>query len=302
MRRQQALQKKVDVEKAREEKKAKEEEERYRREREKDDTTEKRALRQPGKKVSRMIIDIFSTDFLRQLAQIEEDMAKKRKLAETDKKADPKKPLSKDKQDPPKVPKPFPVPQSALQTSSGPPKSLKQPTVAFSQTATSKATVQIAELATANIPNKTKAAKGKDVDMEERRPQQTVQAQMQARVQAELEQTKKAEVIVPAVPSEAIELPDINSEYSDSDDEDRKRTFDPPHWAQSPALKEALQQQSTVDPDDIFGAIKPLKMEELFRTRTSRFRARTSSACWAGADELTAAEEKEYARRMGFKK
>ena len=43
-----------------------------------------------------------------------------------------------------------------------------------------------------------------------------------------------------------------------------------------------------------------LRMEEIFRTRQSRFRARTSSANWAGADQLTAEEEREYARRMGF--
>jgi hypothetical protein len=42
-------------------------------------------------------------------------------------------------------------------------------------------------------------------------------------------------------------------------------------------------------------------MEELFKTRTSKFRARTSSANWTGADRLTLEEEREYARRMGFK-
>jgi hypothetical protein len=41
-------------------------------------------------------------------------------------------------------------------------------------------------------------------------------------------------------------------------------------------------------------------MEEIFKTRTSRFRARTSSANWAGTDELTSAEEKAYAKRMGY--
>ena len=92
-------------------------------------------------------------------------MAKKRKLAETDKKADLKKPPSKDKQDPPKAPKSVPGPQSAVQASSGPSKIMKQSTLAFSQTATSKATVQFTD--TANAPSKTKAAKGKDVDMED---------------------------------------------------------------------------------------------------------------------------------------
>lgn len=132
-------------------------------------------------------------------------------------------------------------------------------------------------------------------------PAQVVQSQMQARYQAQLTDTRKSEM-PPPVNTESIELPDINSEYSDSDDENRVRTFDPPVWAQSPELREALQSQSTVDPDDIFGSIRPLKMEELFKNRTSRFRARTSSANWAGTDELTAYEEREYAKRMGYKK
>jgi hypothetical protein len=130
-------------------------------------------------------------------------------------------------------------------------------------------------------------------------PSQLVQIQMAARAKAQLQAAKQA--AEPTVQSESIELPDINSEYSDSEDEDRPRTFDPPEWAQSPELRQALQIQSTINPDDIFGAIRPLRMEELFRTRTSRFRARTSSANWTGSDRLTVEEEREYARRMGFR-
>ncbi|KIJ25704.1 hypothetical protein M422DRAFT_193160 [Sphaerobolus stellatus SS14] len=120
---------------------------------------------------------------------------------------------------------------------------------------------------------------------------------MQARVDAQILQAKQAEVA-----SESIELPDINSEYSDSDDEDRPRTFDPPDWAQSPVLKQALVDQSKLNPDDIFGPIKPLKMEEIFKDpkKYHRFRARTSSGNWAGTDELTAAEELAYAKKMGY--
>lgn len=129
-------------------------------------------------------------------------------------------------------------------------------------------------------------------------PSQVVQSQMAARAKAQINAAKKVE---PAIPSESIELPDINSEYSDSEDEDRVRTFDPPEWAQSPELRQALEMQSTINPDDIFGAVRPLRMEEIFKTRTSRFRARTSSANWSGSDRLTLQEEKEYARRMGFK-
>jgi hypothetical protein len=126
-------------------------------------------------------------------------------------------------------------------------------------------------------------------------PSQMVQSQMAARAKAQIEASK------PPIPSESIELPDINSEYSDSEDEDRPRTYDPPDWAQSPELRQALEQQSTINPDDIFGAVRPLKMEDIFKTKTSRFRARTSSANWMGSDRLTVQEELEYARRMGFK-
>jgi hypothetical protein len=129
-------------------------------------------------------------------------------------------------------------------------------------------------------------------------PSQLVQSQMAARAKAQLNAARQTE---PIIPSESIELPDINSEYSDSDDEDRVRTFDPPEWAQSPELRQALEMQSRINPDDIFGAVRPLRMDEIFKTRNSRFRARTSSANWTGTDRLTVQEEKDYARRMGFK-
>lgn len=149
------------------------------------------------------------------------------------------------------------------------------------------------------LKGKTKAAAQSPVLEDDiSQPSQIVQTQMAARAKAQIEAAKQTE---PIISSESIELPDINSEYSDSDDEDRKRTFNPPEWAQSPELRQALEVQSTINPDDIFGAIRPLRMEELFKTRTSRFRARTSSANWTGTDRLTIDEEREYARRMGFK-
>lgn len=131
-------------------------------------------------------------------------------------------------------------------------------------------------------------------DEEHVQPAQIIQTQMAARAKAAMQ-------IEPPVPSESIELPEVNSEYSDSEDEDRPRTFNPPEWAQSPELRQALEAQSTINPDDIFGAIRPLRMEEMFKARASRFRARTSSANWSGTDRLTVEEEREYARRMGFK-
>lgn len=72
-------------------------------------------------------------------------------------------------------------------------------------------------------------------------------------------------------------------------------------WAQSPALKTALREQETHNPDDVFGPMKALSMEEVFRARAGKFRARSSSANWNGADRLTVQEEMDYARRMGFK-
>lgn len=100
--------------------------------------------------------------------------------------------------------------------------------------------------------------------------------------------------------SELIDLPEPNSEYSDSEDEDRKK-FDAPRWATSPEVRAQLEAQQTMNPDDIFGAaVRPLRMEEIFRTRHSRFRARTSSANWAGNDGVTEEENEEYARRMGY--
>ena len=107
--------------------------------------------------------------------------------------------------------------------------------------------------------------------------------------------------------------------YSDSDEDTQAaKAAKLPGWAQSPALKAALAAQSRIDPDDIFGTIQPLQMEgqpassaltyqvdiccliDMFRGRTSRFRARTSSAYWSGADALTRAEEMAYAKRMNY--
>ncbi|KAG9128117.1 hypothetical protein FRC07_004733 [Ceratobasidium sp. 392] len=126
-------------------------------------------------------------------------------------------------------------------------------------------------------------------------PGQALQAQMHARVQAQLKAAQKE----PEIQSENIELPDINSEYSDSDDEDRDKDF--PDWAQSDELMQALKDQESYNPAAIFGPIPPLKMGDLFKTGHSRFRKRTSSANWAGTDGITIEEEIEYARRMGYK-
>lgn len=68
-------------------------------------------------------------------------------------------------------------------------------------------------------------------------------------------------------------------------------------------MTRALEDQSRLNPDDIFGPVKPLKMEEIFKGNKKskeRIRMRTSSANWNGSDALTPAEELAYAKRMGY--
>lgn len=234
------------------------------------------------------------------LDQPEEDQAKKHKITEGEKKIEAKKPLPKDKKDAPvtKIGKFNPTAsQSAANAIASSSKPIKHPSTTLVQGSVTKA---------GNISNDVKAGLGKgkgkmkEGDVVTKQHSQLVHSQMQARYKAQVEDTRKAPAAPPPVNTESIELPDINSEYSDSDDENRTR-FNLPDWAQSPELREALESQKSVNPDDIFGAIRPLKMEELFKNRTSRFRARTSSANWAGTDGLTVHEEIEYARRMGYK-
>ncbi|KAL7285285.1 hypothetical protein ACG7TL_000380 [Trametes sanguinea] len=283
-RRQLAMQRKAEEEKARaleEERKIKEEAERRKRERE--EHTDKRPLRSttaPAKKV-------------------DEDNTKKREaVAKT-----ASKPPSKDKKDTavPRTVKPAtgPAAASSSKPSALPKSALKQPATSTvpATPGGSKSTATIKTLKSAPSSNNLKsAAKGKAPTRE---PSEQPPAAKTTKTAAPASRPgPPAEP--PRVASESIELPDINSEYSDSDDEDRpKREL--PDWAQSPDIAAALQQQSTINPDDIFGRIGPLRMEEIFRTRQSRFRARTSSANWTGTDELTAEEEREYARRMGFR-
>lgn len=107
----------------------------------------------------------------------------------------------------------------------------------------------------------------------------------------------------------ANQLPDIDSEYSDEElshkDSSPKKGFSAPQWANSPELRVLLQQQQQIDPDEIFGPIRPLQMEDVFRGKEraiSRFRPRSSSANWSGTDRLTVQEIKNYAKAMGYKK
>lgn len=289
-RRQVTIAKKAEEERTRllaEQKKSKEESEKRKRERE--ENTDRRPLKPPA-----------STK------RVDEDASKKRKLVpETEKKQESKKVPSKDKKDLVPPTKLTVTPATKLAASKG----AKATTAALvSSTAynatqnlpSAKPTIPEAKpfkVVPSSLKGKAKA-KPHDDDMGDKLPSTMVQSQMAARAKAQMQ---AAQVSTSEVPSESIELPEINSEYSDSEDESRVRTFDPPEWAQSPELRHALQMQSTVNPDDIFGGIRPLRMEEMFRTRQSRFRARTSSANWSGSDRLTVEEIREYERRMGFR-
>jgi hypothetical protein len=89
---------------------------------------------------------------------------------------------------------------------------------------------------------------------------------------------------------EDIKLPDI---MTDSEDEDSENEFEQPSWVNTPNLRSMLEQQQLVDPEQIFGPIAPLNMEQVFpnKERHKRFRDRTSSAYWAN-DELTEEERR----------
>ncbi|KLU85985.1 inner centromere protein [Magnaporthiopsis poae ATCC 64411] len=87
---------------------------------------------------------------------------------------------------------------------------------------------------------------------------------------------------------DAIELPDIQTDDEDSDEEEDNMTVAP--WVNSPDLRRALMRQEAIDPENVFGPPAPLNMEEVFsrnKEKWHQFRKRTSSANWSGADKLT---------------
>ncbi|KAJ3121957.1 hypothetical protein HK098_003249 [Nowakowskiella sp. JEL0407] len=105
------------------------------------------------------------------------------------------------------------------------------------------------------------------------------------------------------------EIPDIpDSEDEDeyhSDDEDLQKPKTTvgkplPDWVLSPNLKKALANQTRQDPDEIFGAVQPLALEDVFKGSKRTFRARTSSAHWTGTDRLTEYEQERYKEKMGY--
>ncbi|ORY03833.1 hypothetical protein BCR34DRAFT_492048 [Clohesyomyces aquaticus] len=89
---------------------------------------------------------------------------------------------------------------------------------------------------------------------------------------------------------EDIKLPEI---MTDSEDEDSENEFEQPSWVNTPNLQEMLKTQQLMDPEQIFGPIAPLNMEQVFpnKERHKRFRERTSSAFWSH-DQVTEEERK----------
>lgn len=104
---------------------------------------------------------------------------------------------------------------------------------------------------------------------------------------------------------EPFQLPEIDSEYSDSDEDvQAQKAALRPVWTHSPELRQALAVQAMFDPDQLFGEMPALRMEEIFKNpaTAARLRHRTSSAHWSGPDAISRYEEKEYAKRMGFRR
>ncbi|KAI9355932.1 hypothetical protein DFJ73DRAFT_623263, partial [Zopfochytrium polystomum] len=85
----------------------------------------------------------------------------------------------------------------------------------------------------------------------------------------------------------------------ESDDESLVKFV--PDWASSPNLKEALERQERIDPDNVFGVIEPISLESVFKNRKKRMRD-SCAGNWTGADRLTLEEEEEYKRVMGYKR
>lgn len=96
---------------------------------------------------------------------------------------------------------------------------------------------------------------------------------------------------------ENIQLPEI---ATDSEEEDSDAEMLPvPKWAQPKELESLLRQQEGMEVDSIFGPMAPFSLEETFKTdkKIKKFRERTSSANWSGADRLTQDEIRKEDRK-----
>jgi hypothetical protein len=104
------------------------------------------------------------------------------------------------------------------------------------------------------------------------------------------ESSQPAQPVTQYPNGEDIKLPDI---MTDSEDEDSDNEFEQPSWVDTPNLRSMLEQQQLLDPEQIFGPIAPLNMEQVFpnKERHKRFRERTSSAFWTH-DQVTEEERR----------
>ncbi|KAF9433457.1 hypothetical protein BGZ76_009429 [Entomortierella beljakovae] len=97
-------------------------------------------------------------------------------------------------------------------------------------------------------------------------------------------------------------LPDIWSDDEDEHGEPKKPSapYPVPRWAEWEELNKSLHKQSQRNPEEIFGPLPLLDMEEIFPGREP-VKKRTSSA-WGVADHLTTHEISRYNKDMGWTK
>lgn len=79
--------------------------------------------------------------------------------------------------------------------------------------------------------------------------------------------------------SNDIELPEIDTDEEDGGSaKPGKKVFVPPDWANTPELRQALEDQMCVDHEEIFGPIQPVDLAKMFKDK--RLRRRGSSGNW----------------------
>lgn len=113
--------------------------------------------------------------------------------------------------------------------------------------------------------------------------------------------------VLPNLDDDNVSLPSIVSEYSDSEDEEtqarRARAAD---WTKGDALQRALQAQSEMDADRIFGVptgnvdLETLMPPQDHAAKMRMGRPRSSSANWSGPDALAQWEIDQYNKRMNI--
>ena len=84
------------------------------------------------------------------------------------------------------------------------------------------------------------------------------------------------------------------------DDAAQIRGQEIPDWARADALRQQLEKQQTVDPDNIFtGFDKTCDLSSMFEKKKRKFKIRGDSGWWA-VDGVTPAEEVNYKKAVGL--